>query len=385
MKICRYDDDRLGVVIGDKVHDVTTAQSEIRASAPFAMMGDAVVAALPAWRARLEKMASAAPGRRLEPTLRRNKEQRFSLDFSRIQVRSDTTAEQAARSASFSTQTKFGSESRGTLIHRADSDGKRGGTAPPANAPSAPSKVPQSATAPVDPIMASGSIDIKAKPLTLEQQGGQILAFTMGFKIAKPFTVKASAQVQEPPDAEPFEYGIVQNVFFDHIEEAYSDGDMLVDSVGPLVDCNSGEQPFIHANAVMPETLFTTKRVGPSFTDIPSLEVMLHKLHCEKKKSVELKSVNRSVQFRAGLVARGLKTGRLVPLGNTQTTYGFDSEVIFTGPAFKSTDRENLTGSFPLSTSAPAVVTGGAIANDDGQAALNSETARFEQRCQNVL
>jgi 2,4-diketo-3-deoxy-L-fuconate hydrolase len=61
MKICRYDDDRLGVVIGDKVHDVTAAQSEIRASAPYAMMGDAVVAALPAWRARLEKMATAAP------------------------------------------------------------------------------------------------------------------------------------------------------------------------------------------------------------------------------------------------------------------------------------------------------------------------------------
>jgi 2-keto-4-pentenoate hydratase/2-oxohepta-3-ene-1,7-dioic acid hydratase in catechol pathway len=63
MKICRFDDDRLGVVIGDKVHDVTAAQSDIRAAAPYAMMGDAVVAALPAWRARLEKMAAAAPGK----------------------------------------------------------------------------------------------------------------------------------------------------------------------------------------------------------------------------------------------------------------------------------------------------------------------------------
>ena len=63
MKICRFDDDRLGVVIGDKVHDVTAAQSEIRASTPYAFMGDAVIAALPAWRARLEKMAAAVPGK----------------------------------------------------------------------------------------------------------------------------------------------------------------------------------------------------------------------------------------------------------------------------------------------------------------------------------
>ena len=50
MKICRYDDDRLGIVIGDKIHDVTAAQTEIRNSTPYAAKVDAVVAALPAWR-----------------------------------------------------------------------------------------------------------------------------------------------------------------------------------------------------------------------------------------------------------------------------------------------------------------------------------------------
>ena len=65
MKICRYDDDRLGVVIGDKVHDVTAAQTEIRAGARYDMMGDAVIAALPAWRAKIETMAASAPGRSL--------------------------------------------------------------------------------------------------------------------------------------------------------------------------------------------------------------------------------------------------------------------------------------------------------------------------------
>jgi len=63
MKLCRYDDDRLGVVRGDLVHDVTEAQAEIRKSAPYAMKGDAVVAALPQWRERIERIADKASGR----------------------------------------------------------------------------------------------------------------------------------------------------------------------------------------------------------------------------------------------------------------------------------------------------------------------------------
>src|SRR6202030_3780979 len=63
MRLCRFDEDRLGVVIGDKVHDVTEAQSQIRAAAPYDMKGDAVIAALPAWRKRIEDMAAKAPGK----------------------------------------------------------------------------------------------------------------------------------------------------------------------------------------------------------------------------------------------------------------------------------------------------------------------------------
>src|ERR1700739_4511613 len=63
MRLCRYDDDRLGVVRGNMVHDVTAAQTEIRAAAPYAMKGDAVIAAWPAWRARIEEMAAKAPGK----------------------------------------------------------------------------------------------------------------------------------------------------------------------------------------------------------------------------------------------------------------------------------------------------------------------------------
>lgn len=65
MKICRYDDDRLGIVIGDMVHDVTAAQTEIRAASPYAAKVDPVIAALPQWRGKLEAMAKAAPGKPL--------------------------------------------------------------------------------------------------------------------------------------------------------------------------------------------------------------------------------------------------------------------------------------------------------------------------------
>src|SRR5712672_4750025 len=61
MKLCRYDEDRLGVVVGNMVHDVTAAQDEIRKGARYDMKGDAVIAALPAWRKRIEEMAAKAP------------------------------------------------------------------------------------------------------------------------------------------------------------------------------------------------------------------------------------------------------------------------------------------------------------------------------------
>jgi 2,4-didehydro-3-deoxy-L-rhamnonate hydrolase len=65
MKLCRYDDDRLGIVRGEFVHDVTAAQTEIRNAAPYAMQGDAVIAALPQWRERLERLADKTPGKTL--------------------------------------------------------------------------------------------------------------------------------------------------------------------------------------------------------------------------------------------------------------------------------------------------------------------------------
>jgi len=63
VKLCRFDDDRLGVVVGDKVHDVTDIQTRIRAAARYDMKGDAVIAALPTWRQRIEDAAGKAPAK----------------------------------------------------------------------------------------------------------------------------------------------------------------------------------------------------------------------------------------------------------------------------------------------------------------------------------
>jgi 2,4-didehydro-3-deoxy-L-rhamnonate hydrolase len=65
MKLCRFDEDRLGVVVGNMVHDVTAAQDEIRKSARYDMKGDAVIAALPTWRPRIEAMAKQVAGKPL--------------------------------------------------------------------------------------------------------------------------------------------------------------------------------------------------------------------------------------------------------------------------------------------------------------------------------
>jgi 2-keto-4-pentenoate hydratase/2-oxohepta-3-ene-1,7-dioic acid hydratase in catechol pathway len=65
MRLCRFDEDRLGVVIGDQVHDVTDIQTQIRAAARYDMKGDAVIAALPTWRSRIEEAAAKAPGKPL--------------------------------------------------------------------------------------------------------------------------------------------------------------------------------------------------------------------------------------------------------------------------------------------------------------------------------
>ncbi|MDX1486019.1 MAG: fumarylacetoacetate hydrolase family protein [Alphaproteobacteria bacterium] len=62
MKLCRFDEDHLGVVRDGMIHDITDIQDQIRAGARYDMRGDAVIAALPEWRDRMEEAADKAPG-----------------------------------------------------------------------------------------------------------------------------------------------------------------------------------------------------------------------------------------------------------------------------------------------------------------------------------
>ncbi|MDF2115921.1 fumarylacetoacetate hydrolase family protein [Roseiarcaceae bacterium H3SJ34-1] len=97
MRICRFDEDRLGVVIGDNVHDVTAAQEEIRKHARYDMMGDAVIAALPEWRGRIEEMARKAPGKPISQVKLLPPVARFSKVMAAPTNYSDHIAEMAAR------------------------------------------------------------------------------------------------------------------------------------------------------------------------------------------------------------------------------------------------------------------------------------------------
>ena len=63
MKLCRYDEDRLGVVMGDMIHDISDVQDQIRAEARYDMRGDAVIAGLPQWHGKMEEAAAKAPGK----------------------------------------------------------------------------------------------------------------------------------------------------------------------------------------------------------------------------------------------------------------------------------------------------------------------------------
>lgn len=57
MKICRFDNDRLGILVDGTIRDVTAAQEQIRATHPYDAKSDAIIAALPKWHLELEKMA----------------------------------------------------------------------------------------------------------------------------------------------------------------------------------------------------------------------------------------------------------------------------------------------------------------------------------------
>ncbi len=60
MKICRFDNDRLGVIVEGTIRDVTAAQDQIRVAHPYDAKSDAFIAALLEWHDKLREMAISA-------------------------------------------------------------------------------------------------------------------------------------------------------------------------------------------------------------------------------------------------------------------------------------------------------------------------------------
>ena len=66
MKLCRFNDQRLGVVLGDEIADVTSVTEALPAMRwPLPATGDALIAALPKLRPEIERLARSAPRVRL--------------------------------------------------------------------------------------------------------------------------------------------------------------------------------------------------------------------------------------------------------------------------------------------------------------------------------
>jgi 2,4-didehydro-3-deoxy-L-rhamnonate hydrolase len=65
MRLCRFDDNRLGVVIGEDVHDVTPVIARLPAQRWPLRQGDPLIAALGELRPHIEAEALRAPARRL--------------------------------------------------------------------------------------------------------------------------------------------------------------------------------------------------------------------------------------------------------------------------------------------------------------------------------
>ena len=66
MRLCRFNNDRLGVIFNGAVHDISPLQEEIRRAAPFTMRGDPVIAALGGMRDRFLDEAKKVEGLPIE-------------------------------------------------------------------------------------------------------------------------------------------------------------------------------------------------------------------------------------------------------------------------------------------------------------------------------
>lgn len=217
-----------------------------------------------------------------------------------------------------------------------------------------------------------------------------------GFTIRNPFTVSVSATVLERVAG--LEYGLVQNVIYDHFEAQYDRGEMLADTVGPLLDVAVGEAPpFIHQNASAAQpNLFSPapgNLVSASFTDTPSISAGLNTPQTPRTTPIETRTVCgllrrfKSVTvFKVGLVGRATRTNQLFLLGVVDHLYrlAFEYVLEWDGPTTGKVRRpaavdQDIQGTHPLVPGDLAVRL--PIAGPLINRRLFQETAAMNARC----
>ena len=259
---------------------------------------------------------------------------------------------------------------------------------PPEKAPPAPAPPNQQAAPAIKPpVLESGEIEIEDAGNAFTGTESAIPGFSR-HDVGSGFTVKTKNMKVLEDSPGSFVFGLVQNVLFDHFEATYTKGDMLVDSVGPLLDIwPSHPAPFFHEgggdNPVYPTSLFTQLSVGAKYTDEPSWPLPAIARFCDE--TVLLKSATRSMMFRVGVVARHVGTGQLFQLGAAAKTHflKWQADIKPSGRTLKSDNQ--LKGTYTLDK--PGVTL--KLANPNGVDEINklkkAAVEDMETRCENLL
>ncbi len=274
-------------------------------------------------------------------------------------------------------------------VKAADPPTATGGTAPTPAAgggTASPADVPK---------FLGGELAIKQNGDTVVTVNDSSMAHLRFYHVDSPFTVSTSGVKIEEPTTSLFEYGLVQNLFFHHMEARYDpSGDLLADAVGPMLDVFPGEKiPFFHEGNNNPMlasagVFGSSIGVSVSYTDKPGMPLPWQETACNRR--VSLKSAKNSVQFRTGLVARNVRNpAQFVQMASTTSTFGLWWELSVDKPgdsmAFHITTSPMMKGPLTLSSSAPPVVLDGTLAVTDINSTLDIEKKDLTTRCESVL
>ena len=250
----------------------------------------------------------------------------------------------------------------------------------PQPAPSAPAASAKCSETPRWPKLTAGKVVISDKGTKLKSE--QILHQELE-SVQSHFAVKTeSINIVEPP-AGQFEYGLVQNVLFEHFEASFAPYvKMVIDAVGPAVDVFFEEPPpFFHEGDTNPDKLWRVGNLaGLSvfFEDKPEFPLDFRRMSSKKEEkeegkdkgkdednewaqsplsacgeAIKMTSASDSLVFRVGLVARNVETNAVCQLGAESKMYAVKWTVENLGTTRKLTSNNDLDGTYDLALPGP--------------------------------